>query len=107
MSELNELHGSKDRELQSKQQEFEDDQMKLRAYLERAKIVIRSLDPSKTGVASNAESVLGEIRSWKKIFWFSPSTLSALLATLVLEGSKERITILTLYICMLYVVSDI
>jgi len=41
----------KDRELQSKQQELEDDQAKMKAYLEKAKIVTRSLESSKTSVA--------------------------------------------------------
>jgi len=55
VSELNELRESKDREMQIKQQELEDNQAKMKAYLEKAKIVIRSLDPSKTSVASDAE----------------------------------------------------
>ncbi len=55
MSELNELRESKDRELQLKQQELEDNQAKMKAYLEKAKIVIRSLDPSKTNIANDTE----------------------------------------------------
>jgi len=55
VSELNELRESKDRELQLKQQELEDNQAKMKAYLEKAKIVIRSLDPSKTNIANDTE----------------------------------------------------
>ena len=62
MIELNELCESKDRELQSKQQELEDNQAKMKAYLEKAKIVFSMSEffkyrisiLSKTSVTCNA-----------------------------------------------------
>lgn len=43
------------KEVNNKQIELEETQMKLKAYLEKAKIVIQSLDPSKNSAASEAE----------------------------------------------------
>ena len=53
--DYNESLQAKDKEVYKAKKELEDTQEKLRSYLEKAKIVIRSLDPSKNSAASDTE----------------------------------------------------